>query len=160
MEAAAINLFYDVDDCYHGENGVVLSSVTFSPETQVVDHAKRRQAIWIILAGTLLVAVAQLLIKTGANRLGHADLLGTVIGIFTIPPLFAGYCLYAIFAVMMVYALRHGELSVLFPLISLGFVWVAILSVLVFHEAMNPMKAVGIAIIVTGVAVLGRGGSH
>jgi drug/metabolite transporter (DMT)-like permease len=106
------------------------------------------------------VAVAQLLIKTGANRLGHADLLGTVIGILTIPPLFAGYCLYAIFAVMMVYSLRHGELSVLYPLISLGFVWVAILSVLVLHEAMNPMKGVGIAIIVGGVAVLGRGGSH
>ena len=137
-----------------------MSSVTISPETQVVDHAKRRQAVWIILAGTLLVAVAQLLIKSGANRLGHADLVGTVIGIFTIPPLFAGYSLYAIFAVMMVYALKHGELSVLFPLISLGFVWVAILSVLVLHESMNPMKAVGIAVIVGGVAILGRGGSH
>jgi drug/metabolite transporter (DMT)-like permease len=137
-----------------------LSTVTVSPEAHVVDHAKRRQAILIILAGTFLVAVAQLLIKSGANRLGHADLLGTVIGIFTIPQLFAGYCLYAIFAVMMVYALRHGELSILFPLISLGFVWVAILSVLVFHEAMNPMKGIGIAIIVAGVAILGRGGSH
>jgi drug/metabolite transporter (DMT)-like permease len=137
-----------------------LSSVTVSPEAHIVDHAKRRQAIFIILAGTFLVAVAQLLIKSGANRLGHADLLGTVIGIFTIPQLFAGYCLYAIFAVMMVYALRYGELSILFPLISLGFVWVAILSVLVFQEAMNPMKGIGIAIIVAGVAILGRGGSH
>lgn len=143
-----------------GEAGGVLSSVTISPGTRVVDHGKRRQAVWIILAGTFLVAVAQLLIKAGANRLGHTDLMGTLLGIFTIPPLFAGYCLYAIFAAMMIYALRHGELSVLFPLISLGFVWVAILSVLVFHEAMNPLKAVGIAIIVLGVAVLGRGGSH
>ena len=138
-----------------------MSSATILPETPVVDHAKRRQAVWIILAGTFLVAVAQLLIKTGADRLGgHAGLIGTFIGILTIPPLFAGYCLYAVFAVMMVYALRHGELSVLFPLISLGFVWVAILSVLVLHEPMNLPKAVGIAIIVAGVAVLGRGGSH
>jgi drug/metabolite transporter (DMT)-like permease len=51
-------------------------------------------------------------------------------------------------------------MSVLFPLISLGFVWVAILSVFILHEAMSPMKGAGIAIIVAGVAVLGRGGSH
>lgn len=126
----------------------------------VVDHEKRRQAVLIIIAGTFLVAVAQMLIKSGANRLGHADLIGTAIGILTIPPLFAGYCLYGIFAVMMIYALRHGELSVLFPLISLGFVWVTILSVLIFHESLSPLKGVGIAVIVAGVATLGRGGSH
>ena len=126
----------------------------------VVDHEKRRQAVLIIIAGTFLVAVAQMLIKSGANRLGHADLVGTAIGILTIPPLFAGYCLYGVFAVMMIYALRHGELSVLFPLISLGFVWVTILSVLIFHESLSPLKGVGIAVIVAGVATLGRGGSH
>ena len=114
----------------------------------------------IIIAGTFLVAVAQMLIKEGANRLGHADLVGTAIGIFTIPPLFAGYSLYGIFAVMMIYALRHGELSILFPLISLSFVWVTILSILIFHEAMGPMKLAGIAAIVIGVGALGRGGSH
>lgn len=125
-----------------------------------MDPGKRRQAVVIILCCTLLVAVAQLLIKTGANRLSHPDLMGTLVGIFTIPPLFAGYCLYGIFAVLMVYALRHGELSVLYPLISLGYVWVAILSVLVFHETMNLMKLAGIAIIVSGVAVLGWGGRN
>ncbi len=137
-----------------------MSTITVPPQAPVVDHEKRRQAVLIIIAGTFLVAVAQMLIKSGANRLGHADLIATAIGILTIPPLFAGYCLYGIFAVMMIYALRHGELSVLFPLISLGFVWVAILSVLIFHEAMSPLKGVGIAIIVCGVATLGRGGSH
>ncbi len=137
-----------------------MSTITVPPQAPVVDHEKRRQAVLIIIAGTFLVAVAQMLIKSGANRLGHADLIATAIGILTIPPLFAGYCLYGIFAVMMIYALRYGELSVLFPLISLGFVWVAILSVLIFHEAMNPLKGVGIAIIVCGVATLGRGSSH
>ena len=105
--------------------------------------------------------MAQLLIKTGANRLGdHAGLIGTFIGILTIPPLFAGYSLYAVFAAMMIYSLKHGEMSILFPLISLSFVWVAILSILVLHERMTPLEGVGIASIVVGVAALGRGGSH
>ena len=137
--------------------------VSDTTEAQAIDRGKRRQAVWIIIAGTFLVAVAQLLIKSGANQLalsGHTGLVGTAVGILTIPPLFAGYCLYAVFAVMMVYALRHGEMSVLYPLISLGFVWVAILSVLIFHEGLSPMKAGGIAMIVAGVAVLGRGSKH
>jgi multidrug transporter EmrE-like cation transporter len=60
----------------------------------------------------------------------------------------------------MVSALRYGELSVLYPLISLGFVWVTIISVIVFHEAMNPMKGIGIGSIMLGVAVLGWGSRH
>ena len=138
-------------------------AVSDSVQAHIIDRGKRRQAVWIIIAGTFLVAVAQLLIKSGANRLaelGHTGLIGTAVGILTIPPLFAGYCLYAVFAVMMVYALKHGEMSVLYPLISLGFVWVAILSVLIFHEALSPLKGGGIAMIVAGVAVLGRGSKH
>lgn len=137
-----------------------MSSVTVLSDTQVVDPNKRRQAAWIVIGCTLLIAVAQLLIKTGANRLSHAGFLGTFLGIFTVPPLFAGYCLYAIFTVLFVYALRHGEVSVLYPLIALGYVWVTILSAVVFHEAMNPLKIVAIATIVAGVSVLGWGGNQ
>jgi drug/metabolite transporter (DMT)-like permease len=138
-----------------------LITVAATPEVRVSDPAKRRQAALIVLACTLMVGAAQVLIKLGANRLGvDAGLEKTLLGIFTIPQLFAGYCLYGIFAVLLIYALRHGELSVLYPLISLGYVWVAILSVLVFHETMNPMKIAGVAIIIAGVAVLGFGSKH
>ena len=136
-----------------------MSSFTVS-EAHEVDPAKRRQAALIVACCTLLIAVAQLLIKTGANRLSHAGLIGTLIGIFTVPPLFFGYCLYGVFTVLFVYALRHGEVSVLYPIIALGYVWVAILSAVVFHEAMNPLKIVAIAVIVAGVSVLGFGAKH
>jgi multidrug transporter EmrE-like cation transporter len=138
--------------------GASLSPASLS-EVHVPDPAKRRLAIIIVLACTLLVAMAQYLIKLGANRLSHAGLMSTLIGIFTIPQLFAGYCLYGVFTVMFVFALRHGELSVLYPLIALGYVWVTITAVLAFHETMNPLKLTGLAVIVAGVAVLGWGGS-
>jgi multidrug transporter EmrE-like cation transporter len=128
-----------------------------SGEARVHDPVKRRQAVWIVLACTLMVGAAQVLIKIGANRLGQTGLMGTLLGIITIPQLFAGYFLYGIFAVLLIYALRNGELSILYPLIALGYVWVSILSVLVFHETMNAMKIVGVAIIIAGVAVLGWG---
>jgi drug/metabolite transporter (DMT)-like permease len=90
--------------------------------------------------------------------LSHAGLLATTIGILTIPQLFAGYCLYAVFTALFVFALRHGELSVLYPLIALSYVWVTITAVVAFHEALNPYKIVGVLVIVCGVAVLGWGG--
>jgi len=103
---------------------------------------------------TLLSAAAQYLIKTGANRIGAhpalPDLMANV-------PLLAGLVLYGLGAVMMVLALRHGELSVLYPMISLSYVWVAIIAVVVFHEQMNTPRIAGIVLIMAGVGVLGRG---
>ena len=135
-----------------------MTPTTSAPEVHVPDPAKRKQAILIVLCCTLLVAIAQYLIKLGANRLSHAGLVGTTIGIFTIPPLFAGYCLYGVFTVLFVYALRHGELSILYPLIALSYVWVTITGVVAFHEVMNPLRVTGLVVIVAGVAVLGWGG--
>ena len=135
-----------------------MTPATSAPEVHVPDPAKRKLAIVIVLACTLLVAIGQYLIKLGANRLSHAGFLATVIGIIVIPQLFAGYCLYAVFTVMFVYALRHGELSILYPLIALGYVWVTITAVLAFHEQLNPLKIAGLIVIMCGVGVLGWGG--
>ena len=80
----------------------------------------------------------------------------TIIGIFTNPYLFAGYSLYGLSAILLILALRHGELSILYPVIALTYVWVAILSVVIFHENMPYLRMLGIATVVCGVAVLGR----
>jgi drug/metabolite transporter (DMT)-like permease len=129
-------------------------------ETSVIDADKRRRAVLIVVVCTLIGATAQVLIKMGSAHLAHTDLIATAIGIFTIPTLFAGYCLYGIFTVLLVYALRDAELSILYPVIALSYVWVTLASVLIFHETMNLPKALGVAIIVLGVAVLGRGGTR
>jgi len=128
------------------------------PETPVIDAHKRRRAVFIVVACTLIGALAQVLIKFGSAHLQNAGLITTALGIFTIPTLFAGYCLYGIFTVLLVFALRDAELSILSPVIALSYVWVTLASVLVFHETMNLPKVCGVAIIVLGVAVLGRGG--
>ena len=120
---------------------------------------QRRRSVWLVLGCTVLGATAQILIKLGANTLGpHPSVLDMAIKILTTPSLFIGYSLYAMSTVLLVLALRHGELSLLYPVIALTFVWVTILSVLIFHDSMNPMRLAGIAIIVSGVAILGRDG--
>jgi multidrug transporter EmrE-like cation transporter len=121
-------------------------------------EAQKRRSALLVGCGTVLGAAAQILIKSGAGALGpHASILQTAIGMITIPQLFFGYSLYGIYTVVLILALRHGELSVLYPVIALTFVWVTIAGAVVFHEEMNAAKLAGIAIIMGGVAVLGRG---
>jgi len=121
--------------------------------------AQRRLSTILVFCCTLIGAAAQVLIKSGASSLGpHPSLVATAIAILTTPQLFLGYSLYAISMVLLVLALRHGELSALYPVIALTFVWVTILSVTVFDEKLNVLKLGGIALIVGGVATLGVGG--
>ena len=70
-------------------------------------------------------------------------------------PLLSGYALYGLSTLLLVLALREGELSLLYPVIALTYVWVTVLSVVIFHDRLNPFKLIGIVIVVTGVAVLG-----
>jgi multidrug transporter EmrE-like cation transporter len=114
----------------------------------------------MVFGCTLFGAAGQILIKSGASSLGaHPSVFDIVLRILTTLPLFAGYSLYGVSMVLLVMALRHGELSLLYPVIALTFVWVTVLSVIIFHDSMNPLKLAGIVIIMGGVAILGRG-SH
>jgi multidrug transporter EmrE-like cation transporter len=106
-----------------------------------------------MMAGaTLLSASAQILMKIGMQ---HFTL--NLLAILTNLPLIAGYALYGLFTLLMVLALREGELSLMYPIISLSYVWVTALSYFIFHDTLSPLKLVGIAGIMAGVAMLGRG---
>jgi drug/metabolite transporter (DMT)-like permease len=111
----------------------------------------------MVAAATLIQVVGQLLIKQGTQQLPpDPTLVQTAMGMITILPLFAGFASYGLFTVVMVLALRHAELSITFPILALSYVWVAAASALWLGESMNAPKIAGVAIIVGGVAVLGR----
>lgn len=110
---------------------------------------------------TFLGAAAQILMKMGGNGLAGvtgAQLLAEPVLLLKNLPLLGGYGLYGVSTILLVLSLRRGQLSVLYPIISLTYVWVLILSFLIFHEALNPWKIGGVLAIVSGVAVLGRDG--
>ncbi len=120
---------------------------------------KRQQSFLLVFSCTVVGAFAQLLIKSGATHVTHPGFLAALIAMFTNPPLFFGYCMYGFNMVLLVLALRDCELSMLYPIIALTFIWVTVLSMIVFHDHMNVYKGVGIGLIVLGVGVLGRGGA-
>lgn len=121
------------------------------------DQAQQRRSFVLVVCCTIIGAAAQVLIKKGASALGaNPTMLQTALAMVLTPALFAGYSMYGVSTILLVLALRHGQLSLLYPVFAMTYVWVTILSVVVFHESMNPYKLAGIVIIVAGIAVLGR----
>ncbi|MCC6587278.1 MAG: hypothetical protein IT168_11350 [Bryobacterales bacterium] len=118
--------------------------------------AARQFSIFLVFLCTVLGAAAQILMKSGTQSSGHDSAMALLIAIFSNPKLFAGYALYGISTAILVVALKYGELSILYPVIALTYVWVTVLSVFIYNESMNPMKMLGLATVVAGVAMLGR----
>jgi drug/metabolite transporter (DMT)-like permease len=128
-------------------------------ETVSTTHrANHRRSFLLVVCCTLIGAAAQIFIKRGAGSLGaNPSMVQAALAMVLNPALLTGFSLYGISMVLLVLALRHGELSLLYPVFALTYVWVAILSVVMLHESMNALKLAGIATIVAGIAVLGRG---
>ena len=135
------------------DRGLRLNAFTTIAAPEPDPAAARRRSVLLVFSCTILGAAAQILMKIG---MGH--FVPDPIAIVTNIPLMAGYVLYGINTLMLVLALREGELSMLYPIIALTYVWVTLLSYTILHEPPNTFKNIGIAVIVMGVAVLGRGG--
>jgi len=129
-----------------------------TPATLRISHpnpASHRKSILLVFGCTILGTVAQLLMKTGMDPNHYKPELMALI---TNVPLVAGYTLYGINTIMLVLALREGELSVLYPILALTYIWVTLLSYIRLHEPPNIYKNLGVMAIIAGVIVIGRGG--
>lgn len=123
-------------------------------------QAHQRRSFILVVCCTIIGAAAQVLIKKGAGALGPSPtIVQAAVAMVLNPSLFAGYSMYGVSTVLLILALRHGQLSLLYPVFAMTYVWVTILSVLIFHDSMNGFKLAGIATIVGGIAVLGKGSS-
>ncbi len=111
------------------------------------------RSIGMVLLCTIIGAAAQILMRLGADGLEG----GGFQALLTNWPLLAGYACLAANTLLLVVALREGQLSVLYPIIALTYVWVAILSPMFFDDQMNAFKLVGITLVVIGVSFIGAG---
>jgi multidrug transporter EmrE-like cation transporter len=116
----------------------------------------------LILMGVGLNAAAQLLLKVATRPLAHfadfsADTLGSSVGIlFKSPSFWAGMVCYAASVCVWLAALSKAPVSTAYPMLSLGYVVVAAVSVLWLGESMGPAKVLGIALICAGVILVSR----
>ena len=106
----------------------------------------------------LLVLVASFIGSFGAVflKLGSAKLHGGFWKIFNLQ-LATGVTLFMGSSFFFVMGIRHGQLSVLYTKVSLGYVWTLLWARLLFKEAFTRQKFVGLALILLGVCFVGMG---
>jgi multidrug transporter EmrE-like cation transporter len=125
--------------------------------------SRSNKSLYLVLGCTVFAAAAQVLMKFGAGHtMPQLDLASPVnwvpflLALIGNLPLVMGYSMSAVTAFLLILALRDGELSMLYPVIAMTYVWVNLLSMYFFHEQMNIWKATGIVLVIGGVALLGR----
>lgn len=113
----------------------------------------------LILTGVLLNAAAQLMLKAGADRVGPIALdgprlLGAARDLAVSPPIAGGLFCYVISVAVWIVALSRVEVSVAYPMLSIGYIVNALGAWLLFGEALTPARLAGILIIMLGIWIL------
>ena len=121
--------------------------------------------LWI-LGGVLLNAVAQLLLKAGAASAGAinmsaggAALWRTAFGLAQHPAVLGGLACYVVSVVLWIVALSRVEVSIAYPMLSIGYIVNAALAWWLFGEDVNAQRWLGIGVIILGVLLVAHSGS-
>jgi multidrug transporter EmrE-like cation transporter len=115
----------------------------------------------LVLTGVLLNAIAQLLLKAGAGSLAGVELRPAnavlIAGrLLASLPVIAGLGCYALSVVVWILALVRVEVSVAYPMLSLGYVVNAVAAWWLFNESLSGARVAGIAVILVGVWLVAR----
>jgi len=112
-----------------------------------------------ILISVFMGALGQTILKLGAKKLGAVSLsLSTIVKdvlhILIIPEILIGLILFGSSFLLWIKVLTKSDLSYAYPMVSLGYVVVVLLSKFLFNEPFTYNKIIGIVMIVSGVFIL------
>ncbi|PZE19619.1 hypothetical protein CBW46_017950 [Paenibacillus xerothermodurans] len=112
--------------------------------------------IWLI-ASIALGAAGQVLMKWGIESLKTGD-ASAAIGakLLTAWPVVAGLASYGLSSVFWLLALRRFPLSTAYPMVSLSYILVMVLSFYLFQETISIQKWAGAVVICAGVLLIAR----
>ncbi len=111
-------------------------------------------ALSLALFCVLLSSAAQLAMKRGMGAPGGSDVGATYLHALTSPLVWLGLVLYGASAVLWLWVLSRLDVSVAYPLVSLGFVATLALGILWLGEPFSWMRVAGCTLIVVGVCLL------
>ena len=103
----------------------------------------------LVVTGSFIGSFGAAFLKAGAGRLQR-----TLNSVITNWRLALGVVAYGLSSVFFVLANTKGELTILYPLVSLGYLWTLLWARLFFNEPLTKFKFIGIGLILIGVFCL------
>ena len=111
------------------------------------------------LSSITLVLVSSFIGSFGAVflKLGAEHLKGSLMRLLTNYWLAVGVVLYLLSSVFYMMGVSQGQLTVLYPMVSLGYIWAILWARLFFKEQFTIAKIGGLMMIIVGVALINLG---
>ncbi len=106
----------------------------------------------LVVVSSVFGSFGMVFFKAGAN-----NLTGGIQNLIFNWRVLLGIGLYLLSSVFFVLAMKHGELSILYPLVSLGTIWTMVWARLFFGEAVTKQKIAAVMLIITGIVFLNLG---
>jgi multidrug transporter EmrE-like cation transporter len=102
----------------------------------------------LVLVASIFGSFGAVFLKMGAEKLksGLLNIISWQAGL--------GVGLFLLSSVFFVMGIKNGELSVLYPMVSLGYVWTLLWSRLFFKEPVTKQKFVALGMILTGIVFI------
>jgi multidrug transporter EmrE-like cation transporter len=111
----------------------------------------RPSAIALVMLCTVLTASSKFFLKVASNQ-EHTIALAELFRNYWI---FVAYVCYGISLILLILALRRGQLSTLYPFLAFSYFWVSLLSPVFFPtDSYSSLKFIGVGIIVGGLALI------
>jgi len=108
-----------------------------------------KAAIILVIICTLLTSLGQLSYKLALTKSENS-----IVRVFFNPLLYLGLFLYFIGALLLIAALKQGELSTIYSFIALGFIWVSFFSIKFLNERISVLRWAGILLIIIGLILI------
>jgi len=111
----------------------------------------------IIIIGVSLNAAGQLFLKSGANIIGpitnNSNIATTLIASIN-TYIVLGLLCYVLSVLAWIVALTRVDVSIAYPMLSLGYVIVTIAAWFLFNEPISAVKILALSIIIFGIVLL------
>jgi drug/metabolite transporter (DMT)-like permease len=109
------------------------------------------RSMLLVFGASVVGSFGAVFLKLGAMRLNKSILS------FVNARLILGVALYLGSSYIYAMGVKGGPLSVLYPMVSLGYIFTLLWSKLFFHEPLNRYKFAGLGLILVGVFLVGMG---
>ncbi len=115
----------------------------------------------LILIPTVTGVAGQLLLKVGMSQLGALEISiaaipSLIARIILSPYIIVGLAIYFGGVFFWLLALNRADLSYVYPFASLSYVLITLASWLLLHEAVPPLRWIGLVVICIGVMLVAR----
>ena len=109
-------------------------------------------SIVLVLVGSFFGSFGAVFLKLGAEHMK-----GSLARVLTNYWLGTGVAFYLLSSVFYMMGVSQGQLTVLYPMVSLGYIWAMLWARLFFKEPFTLAKVGGLALIIFGVSLINMG---